>query len=104
MKSHWFLTPSPYKTSGSINSIVYENFVRAQTVADRPLTRQELSNLIKRMKDKKLFESAQDSFAILGGFLNEMKKHKLMVENKPVAGATTPAKASTTKAPKAAKA
>jgi len=84
MQAHWFKGPTPYKTSGSINSIVYSNLVHAQTVLNRTLTRQECVKLIKKMKDSALFETTQASDVVWSNFLQEMRKHKLVVETMPV--------------------
>ena len=86
MKSFWFIGPNPYKTSGSINSVVYSNLVHAQTVLKRVMTQQEGIKLIKRMKDNALFETTQDSNVVWANFIQEMRKHKLVVDQMPPEG------------------
>lgn len=85
MKTFWILEPSPFKSTRSINAIIYANIVRAQGHFDRPLKRQEIHNLIKTMKEKGLFASKQDTWDLYNGFISTMKQHKKVQEKKPKA-------------------
>lgn len=83
MKTYWILEPTPFKSSRSINAVIYANIVRAQAHLDRPLKRQEIHNLIKQMKEKEFFKSKQDSWDLYNGFMSTMKQHKRVQEKKP---------------------
>ena len=82
MKTYWFLGPTPFKSDKTIPSIIWSNLRAAQSHADRPLTRQEILSLIKRMKDKKLFETNQESDKLFAQFITNMKYYKLLSDEK----------------------
>ena len=90
MKTFWFKGPAPYKTDRSINASVYATLTRAQEVVGRALTSQECVKLIKKMKEKGVIETAQESATIFDGFWRELKRHKLLVETKPPAEPVKP--------------
>lgn len=83
MKTFWVLEPSPYKTDRSINAIIYKNVRQAQQHKDRPLTRNEIANLIKKMKDKGLFQTKRDRWGLFNSFMANMRQNKLVQEEKP---------------------
>ena len=83
MKTFWIAGPSPFKSARSINAVIYANVVAAQTHFDRPLTRQEIAGLIKRMKERGLFKSKQDNWGLYNNFMTNMKHYKLVSEEKP---------------------
>jgi hypothetical protein len=83
MKTYWIMGPNPYKREGSIYAIIWTNVRRAQERVNRPLTKQELTNLIKLMKEKKFFESKQNSEGVFTSFIQQMKGCKLLSEVKP---------------------
>lgn len=82
-KLFWILGPSPFKSNRTINAIIYANVIRAQKHLDRPLSRPEIAQLIKKMKEKKLFTSKQDYWALYNNFITTMRAYKLIASEKP---------------------
>ena len=70
------LEPNPFQSLRSMNAIIYVNVLQAQKHVGRPLTVQEIKNLIKRMKERKLFKSKQDSATLYGTFRSTLLTHK----------------------------
>ena len=83
MKTFWILEPTPFKSSRSINAVIYANVRRAQAHLDKPLSRQQIHNLIKKMKEAGLFKSKQDPWDLYNNFMTTMKQHKIVQEKKP---------------------
>ena len=74
------LGPNPFQSQRSMNAVIYANLVRAQDHLGRPLTVQEIKNLIKRMKDKGLFTSKQDSATLYATFRSILLTHKCIAD------------------------
>jgi len=92
MKTFWVKGPTPFKSERSINARIYINVQHMQEHVQRPLKRNEIVSIIRKMKEKGILTSKRDSSGLFNAFRASMRTQGLLSEEKTEATTEEPEK------------